>query len=756
MKQGRHIYKDNLILRIIVTYFGTFGAASVIERITYPSVDMGFIGIIALVFSIAYTCMLSYYGKMAKPVRIIGMAVLPVAYVVINLGTFISGIRTLINVFMSRAAFTGAADNALTVGSEAVSSVKCVCLVVVMIIAILAAMEVNVFPNMLVSLAIVLPMLSIFIAAVIVPDIVSIVFSVLFIFDSMALGRKKQGNANQNVKATVIMSVVIVAVVTFVIPEETYKRNIFFDDAREMVTDIVYDTFGIDLKGDKSEQQDDKNKINASIGIGNGDVGLVDEVYYNDTYAGELRTMSDIGIAYAKIYTGRNFNRNNWQRWTDTREMQYSYTSAVHEFALDMVKRKTISLDADEQKLADRFIYYQQSFTASDTEVYDNGIQYRIIGGDVYDYADMGNIMKKYRSSATINSYESYVHDQYLFVNVEDSAVVNEMFGNKELQTAQEKAAYIQSVVDFLKDNYTYTLRPGKVPDGKSVVEYFLKESKKGYCTYFATSAAVILRCAGIPTRYCAGYTVNTRTAQAHTYGQDNEYMNYEVYDNAAHAWVEAYIDGYGWVTVDPTPGYGESDAVEESSTEQSNEGTSQSYSNESTDGTATEADNTSDIQQEATTEQAADVKSGRFSGKIKISGLMVVICVAILIVAAAIACVVIRIVSRIHLLRNNSVDEKQLLKMYEYLERLLVSLGYRRNPDSDYEEYIDSVVQSDEYLKNSGLEDTVQTILAVRFGNAKCVDKADITGIIHTIRLVRSYALKKARGLRKLLVCLI
>lgn len=752
MNKGRHIYTDNLILRIIVTYFGTFGAASVIERITYPAVDMGFIGITALIFSIVYTFMLSYYGKSARLVRIIGMAVLPVAYVVINLGAFISGVRTLVNVFMSMSAFTG--GDALTVAGAGVSSVRCVCVVVIMVVAILAATEVNVFPNMLVSLAIVLPMLSIFIAAVIVPDIVSIVFSVLFIFDSMALGRKKQ--ANQNVKTIVIMSAIIATVVTFVIPQETYKRNSFFDDAREMVTDIVYDTFGIDLNGDKSEQQEEKNKVNASIGIGNGDVGLVDEVYYNDTYAGELKTMSDIGIAYAKIYTGRNFNRNNWQRWNDTREMQYSYTSAVHEFVLDMTKRNNISLDADEQKLADRYIYYQQSFTATDSSVYDNGIQYRIIGGDVYDYADMGGIMKKYRSSATINSYESYVHDQYLFVNAEDSIVVNEMFGARELQTAQEKADYIQSVVTYLKDNYTYTLKPGKVPEGKSVVEYFLKDSKKGYCTYFATSAAIILRCSGIPTRYCAGYTVNTRTAQAHTFGQDNEYMNYEVYDNAAHAWVEAYIDGYGWVTVDPTPGYGESDVDEEVSTEQTSEGASQSYSSESTDNN-TEADNTSDTQQqEVTTQQAADVNSRHFSGKIRISSLLVVICVAILIVIAAFAYVIIRIVSRIHLLRNNSVDEKQLLKMYAYLERLLVSLGYRRNPDSDYEEYIDSIVQSDEYLKNVGLEDTVQTILAVRFGNAKCVDKADITGIINTIRQVRSYALKKARGLKKLIVCLI
>ena len=73
-----------------------------------------------------------------------------------------------------------------------------------------------------------------------------------------------------------------------------------------------------------------------------------------------------------------------------------------------------------------------------------------------------------------------------------------------------------------------------------------------------------------------------------------------------------------------------------------------------------------------------------------------------------------------------------------------------------DYEEYILEITAQDANLKNIGLEKAVQTILEVRFGNVKCVDKADITGIINTIRQVRSYALKKARGLKKLVVCLI
>ena len=52
MKKGQLIHTDNLILRIIVTFLGTFGAASIIETITYPLADMGFIGFVSLIFSV--------------------------------------------------------------------------------------------------------------------------------------------------------------------------------------------------------------------------------------------------------------------------------------------------------------------------------------------------------------------------------------------------------------------------------------------------------------------------------------------------------------------------------------------------------------------------------------------------------------------------------------------------------------------------------------------------------------------------------
>lgn len=72
----------------------------------------------------------------------------------------------------------------------------------------------------------------------------------------------------------------------------------------------------------------------------------------------------------------------------------------------------------------------------------------------------MGQLMKKYRNSAIVNSYESYAHGQYLDVSEDDRIVVAELFGKRNLQTVDEKVEYIQKIVSYLKDNYTYTLKP--------------------------------------------------------------------------------------------------------------------------------------------------------------------------------------------------------------------------------------------------------------------------------------------------------
>ena len=102
-----------------------------------------------------------------------------------------------------------------------------------------------------------------------------------------------------------------------------------------------------------------------------------------------------------------------------------------------------------------------------------------------------------------------------------------------------EKMQAIESY--FTRQGFSYTLTPPPLPEG-DFVDWFLFEGESGYCTYFATAAAVLGRSVGIPVRYVQGFRRLTEGGTVSIRGYH------------AHAWVEAYIAGFGWVPFEPTP----------------------------------------------------------------------------------------------------------------------------------------------------------------------------------------------------------
>jgi transglutaminase-like putative cysteine protease len=105
-----------------------------------------------------------------------------------------------------------------------------------------------------------------------------------------------------------------------------------------------------------------------------------------------------------------------------------------------------------------------------------------------------------------------------------------------------DKAAALET---YLKTHYGYTLQ---LPSSSIAdpLANFLFERKQGHCEYFASSMAVMLRTLHVPSRVVNGFTsseFNDLTGK------------YVIRARSAHAWVEAYFPGYGWVTFDPTPG---------------------------------------------------------------------------------------------------------------------------------------------------------------------------------------------------------
>ncbi|MBN2124681.1 MAG: DUF3488 domain-containing protein [Deltaproteobacteria bacterium] len=100
-----------------------------------------------------------------------------------------------------------------------------------------------------------------------------------------------------------------------------------------------------------------------------------------------------------------------------------------------------------------------------------------------------------------------------------------------------------RAVESFLRGRFAYTLSPGK-SRGDPVL-YFLLESRKGHCEYFASAMVLLLRTLGIPGRIVAGYAG----------GEWNELGQYFlVRQSNAHTWVEVWEQDRGWVPFDPTP----------------------------------------------------------------------------------------------------------------------------------------------------------------------------------------------------------
>jgi transglutaminase-like putative cysteine protease len=102
---------------------------------------------------------------------------------------------------------------------------------------------------------------------------------------------------------------------------------------------------------------------------------------------------------------------------------------------------------------------------------------------------------------------------------------------------------YIHAVLDmFHEQPFYYTLNSPRLADDS--VDGFLFDTKRGYCGHYASAFAVLMRAAGIPTRVVTGY-------QGGTY---NRFANYWILRQSdAHAWDEVWIEGSGWLRIDPT-----------------------------------------------------------------------------------------------------------------------------------------------------------------------------------------------------------
>ena len=144
---------------------------------------------------------------------------------------------------------------------------------------------------------------------------------------------------------------------------------------------------------------------------------------------------------------------------------------------------------------------------------------------------------------ALLLSRKNMIYDNYLAL---PDSVTERVYALASALTEGQTSDYekMRALESYLQ-TLTYTTAPDSPSDDQDLIDFFLFDSPRGYCTYFATALAVLGRCVDIPTRYVQGYCTKVTS-----------HYQWTLRSNDAHAWTEAYIDGLGWIPFDATPGY--------------------------------------------------------------------------------------------------------------------------------------------------------------------------------------------------------
>jgi hypothetical protein len=111
--------------------------------------------------------------------------------------------------------------------------------------------------------------------------------------------------------------------------------------------------------------------------------------------------------------------------------------------------------------------------------------------------------------------------------------------------SAQARTPYdkADAITQYLRSNITYSSTVESPPAGQDMLDWFLFDSKKGFCNYYASAEVILLRSLGIPARMVVGF------AQGEFTSPDL----YVVRQQDEHAWPEVYFPGTGWVEFEPT-----------------------------------------------------------------------------------------------------------------------------------------------------------------------------------------------------------
>lgn len=266
-----------------------------------------------------------------------------------------------------------------------------------------------------------------------------------------------------------------------------------------------------------------------------------------------------------------------------------------------------------------------------------------------------------------------------------------------------------QFILDTLASQTTYNLKVGEFPSDVDCAEYFFFDRKEGYCIHYATTAALMFRIYGIPAHYVTGYLIPADMfylTEEGTYAAD-------VPDSQAHAWIEIYQEGVGWVTIETTPPRVIEDNGGSSSQDLSALGENGGGSAVSAEGQSSEVQ-PSDPQTAVATAETETEQQSEFSGEPSIAAPSLLWIFPILLLC--IVGMAVGLVLRREYLREKR-KKKNSKELFQDLYEVMTVQGLDREADTSDMSFVEAVMKAFPWLNREEMTQVMRLVLDLSYG---------------------------------------
>jgi len=265
--------------------------------------------------------------------------------------------------------------------------------------------------------------------------------------------------------------------------------------------------------------------------------GSIQELFMDDSPAFRIKFDGPVPPPSERYWRGPVFWDFDGQTWRDSFYSRHLEAAALPDDSGAGVYRYTVQLEPNERKSLFALDYPTAS-PQNSTIMMD----FRIVRRDpvlqLFEYEMVSN--PDFRDQPESLAYELRL--TALDLPEDFNPRTRRLIENWREEGLPDRDIVARAYRYFSRDPFRYTLNPPLL--GRHTVDEFLFDSQAGFCEHYASSFAVMMRMAGIPARIVTGY-------MGGFYNEAGEYML--VRQSDAHAWAEVWLQGEGWVAVDPT-----------------------------------------------------------------------------------------------------------------------------------------------------------------------------------------------------------